>query len=58
MSTDTRKVDGEVLGLDADGCLILWNGSDGTPYNCGETLDEFGVENLTAEELARVGGAA
>jgi len=46
--------DGEVLGKDADGCLIQWDGEHGTRYNCGETLEQFGVENLTPIEKERV----
>lgn len=44
--------DGEVIGIDTDGCLVLWNADDEELYNCGETLEEFG--ELTAIELARI----
>lgn len=29
--------DGHVLGLDADGCILQWDGESGQPYNSGET---------------------
>jgi len=38
-----------VIGIDNDGCLIIKD-SFGEVYNCGETLEQFGVENLTDEE--------
>jgi len=46
--------DGEVLGQDNDGALILWDASNGTPYNCGETPKEYGIENLTKTEILRL----
>lgn len=46
--------DGEVIGLDTDGCLIQWCEENGQPYNCGETPEEFGLFNLSDAELARV----
>ena len=46
--------DGEVLGADVDGCLIQWDRQGDVAYNCGETLEGFGPENLNAVELARV----
>jgi len=50
-----RYDDGEVIGIDADGCLIQWNADDGCAYNCGETLDEFGgVKMLFPGELRRL----
>lgn len=47
--------DGEVIGMDNDERLILWDGPVATPYNCGETLDEYGVDNLTEVERKRLG---
>ena len=48
--------DGElkVIGIDTDGCLIC-QGGEGEPYNCGETLEQFGIENLTPEEKSLLG---
>lgn len=46
--------DGEVLGVDVDGKLIQWDRQGEVAYNCGETLEEFGITNLTTVELARV----
>lgn len=46
--------DGEVGGLDNDGALILFNGDSGLLYNCGETPEQFGVENMTAVERTRI----
>lgn len=46
--------DGEVIRLDTDGCLVMWDSDTESEYNSGETLDEFGRENLAPEELARV----
>jgi len=47
--------DGEVLGLDADGCVIQWDADRGAAYNSGETLEEFGADNLRAHERGRLG---
>ena len=46
--------DFEVIGLDSDGTVVQWNAETNQPYNCGETLEEFGVDNLTSAELQRV----
>jgi hypothetical protein len=48
--------DGEVLGIDEDGCLVQYDADNGTAYNCGETLDEFGIDNLTQSERDRIRG--
>ena len=47
--------DGEVLATDTDGCLICFNADNGQPYNCGETLDQYGEHNLTDRERKRLG---
>ena len=47
--------DGTVLGLDRDGCLLLWDGDKRAVYNCGETVEQFGADNLDAEEKERLG---
>ena len=46
--------DGEILGLDNDGCLLQWDGEHGCVYNCGETPVEFGLDNIFPHELARI----
>lgn len=52
---DLSKVeDGEILGLDADGCIIQWNGDDLETYNCGETPEEFGVSSIRDIERGRL----
>ena len=38
------------IGIDNDGCLIC-EGDDGEIYNCGETLEQIGIENLSEGEL-------
>jgi hypothetical protein len=48
--------DFRVVGIDADGGLICED-ADGARYNCGETLEEFGVSNLTPAEIAALGGS-
>ncbi len=45
--------DGEVVGIDTDGCVVQW-GSDCGLYNSGETLAEFGESNLRPHEAARI----
>lgn len=47
--------DGEVIRLDTDGRIIQWDANGGVEYNCGETPEEFGVDNLTKKEAARLG---
>ncbi|KLR57147.1 hypothetical protein [Diaphorobacter sp. J5-51] len=47
-------LDGEVLGQDADGGLIQWNSATGAPYNSGQTVEEFGIGNLSEAELKRL----
>jgi hypothetical protein len=42
--------DGQVLGIDNDGCLIQWDSNKGERYNCGETLNQFGIKNLSDKE--------
>jgi len=37
-----------VIGIGNDGGLICQDG--GEPYNCGETLEVYGVDNLTSAE--------
>lgn len=56
MSAEAKSsiVDGEVLGQDADGGLIHWNATAGAPYNSGQTVEEFGISNLSDAELKRL----
>lgn len=46
--------DNEVVGIDKDGCIVQWDGENSRPYNCGETPQEFGLENLTDIEKERI----
>jgi len=46
--------DGEVMGLDGDGNLLVWDSSKAEVYNSGFTPDQFGVENLTDKERSRL----
>lgn len=48
--------DGEVVGVDSDGHLIQWSADARATYNSGETLEEYGVRNLSALELQRTQG--
>ena len=48
--------DGEVVGVDSDGHLVQWNSDAGATYNSGETLEQFGVQNLSEQELLRAQG--
>lgn len=47
--------DGEILGLDRDGSIIQWNADDLETYNCGDTPEEFGVDNIRPHEAERLG---
>lgn len=51
----TQRNDGEIIGVDTDGCVIQWDARDGEPYNSGETVFEFGLNNMSADEIVRVG---
>ena len=47
--------DGEVIGVDTDKCLIVWNSKTQQGENCGETLEQFGgKDNLFPKELKRI----
>lgn len=52
--TNRGLIDGEVLGLDVDGCIICWDADKGETYNSGETLEDF-AGLLFEEELRRLG---
>jgi hypothetical protein len=47
--------DGEVIGLHADGAVVQWSTADGRCYRSGESLESFGVVNMSARERDRVG---
>ena len=47
--------DGEVLGIDSDGTLLQWDADKEEVYNCGETIEEFGEDQLTPQELETLG---
>ena len=46
--------DGEIIGLDHDGCILQWDGDEGETYNCGETPEQFGLEYMTTAERKRI----
>ena len=46
--------DGEVVGLDNDGCIICWDAINKEKYNTGVSLTDFGLENLTEAEQIRI----
>ena len=56
MTTEAKSslADGEVLGRDADGGLIQWDATAGAPYNSGQSVEEFGLGNLSEPELKRL----
>jgi predicted amidohydrolase YtcJ len=45
--------DGELIELFQDGTFSQWNAETQDAYTCGETLEDFGIENLTQEEVNR-----
>lgn len=47
-------VDGEILGLDTNGCLLHWDSEKLSIYNSGETPEEFGLDNIRPEEMKRI----
>lgn len=57
MNTQSKTphfADGEVIGTDNDACLIAWDASIGAAYNCGESLADYGAENLSDVERVAV----
>lgn len=46
--------DGEVIGIDNNKCLIVWNSKTQQGENCGETLEQFGKYNIFPKELKRI----
>lgn len=53
LSTETYK-DGEVIGIDTDGGLVIWDSFAKAGFNCGESIEEFGPANLTSTEKQRL----
>jgi hypothetical protein len=47
--------DGEVLGLDKNDHVVEWNARTDMPVESGQSLAEFGLQNLREDELVRVG---
>jgi hypothetical protein len=47
-------LDGEVLGIDNDSNVILWDADKEKRYNCGETINQYGINNLTDKEKHRL----
>lgn len=59
LAAEGKLEDFEVLGI-RDGHVIQWDATGdttGTPgaYDCGETLEEFGIHNLNNIERLRCG---
>lgn len=50
----SSHVDGEVIGIDGDGCLIQWDGQAGVAYNSGHDAQGFGMDNLSQLEKERL----
>ena len=44
----------EASSISADGGLIQWNATAGAPYNSGQSVEEFGVSNLSEAEMKRL----
>ena len=46
---------GEVLRLDGNGHVVVWDAVDCGPLATGETPEAYDLEFMTAEELRRIG---
>lgn len=57
MKENTKCDDGEIIGLDTDGCFIQWSDDEQHSYNCGETPEQFGCHNMTNVEEKRIARA-
>jgi len=44
----------EASSISADGGLIQWNATAGALYNSGQSVEEFGVSNLSEVEMKRL----
>lgn len=53
IDTDALK-DQEVIGVEG-GFVIVWNSEERKPYNCGDTIEEFGSEFMSPIERRRCG---
>jgi len=42
--------DGTIIGIHTNGRIIQWNAEHKEGYTCGETVEEFGLDNLTERE--------
>ena len=51
-------LDGTIVGMERDGTLIQWDASKQAVYNCGETIEVFGVNNITPSEWDRLKASA
>ena len=47
-------VDEEIMGLDNDGNVTIWNNDNQRAENTGQTPEEYGLDNMTEIERARV----
>lgn len=47
--------DGDIIGLNPNGTIIQWDGDKGEAYSSGETPEEFGLDNMTSDELSLIG---
>lgn len=45
-----RNWDFRVVGLDNDGTIICCDTKTGEYYNCGESVSQFGLDNMTPLE--------
>jgi hypothetical protein len=43
--------DGLIVGMERDGQVIQYNAETQDLYACGERVEEFGINNVTNEEL-------
>lgn len=47
--------DGEIVGYDpANGSILQHNGDTGETYNCGDSPEQFGLDNISPEEIKRL----
>ena len=46
--------DGEIIGLDTDGCVLQWDVDTGTAYNSDETPEVYGLHNIRSHEMERI----
>lgn len=46
--------DGEIIGLDTDGCVLQWDVDTASAYNSGETPEQYGLHNIRPHEMERI----